>query len=295
MGGFVSGVGELLSSGNLYGEALRFAVFLAFCAIGEWVAERAGTLNISVEGMALIGAFFAAVIADETGSTLLGLFAGVATGVLVSALQANLSHRLTANQFGVGLTINLLAIGFTTVLLKRASLGGVTLTKLGGQRWTAYLVVPAVVLAWWLMYRTRWGLEVRAAGENPQAADVSRVDVNQRRRQSIYFCGAMCGLAGAFLSLNTTGFTRNMTAGKSIIAIAAVIFGGWTLRGTIAGCVVFGFAEAVSFAVQAEGYEVNLNLLNALPFIATLVVMALFARRTRAPRALAQPFFRGLT
>lgn len=308
MGGFLSGLGDVFTTASLYGEMIRFAVFLAFCALGELVAERAGTLNISVEGMALFGAFYAAVMSDQTGSLLLGLAAGIAAGSFIGFLQANLSHRLTANQFGVGLTLNLLVLGYTSYLLKRTSLGTERATPVAsldelpgvfgeilGQRWTAYLVIPAAGLTWWLLYRTRWGLEVRAVGENPQAADVSQIHVNRRRRQSIYFCGALCGLAGAFLALNTTGFTRNMTSGKSIIAIAAVIFGGWTVRGALAGCVVFGLAEAVSFVVQAKGYDVNLNLLNSLPFLVTLGVMAGFARRTRAPKALAQPFVRGLT
>ncbi len=308
MGGFFSGLFDVLVTGGLYGEAIRFAVFLAFCALGELVAERAGTLNISVEGMALLGAFYAAVIGEAAGSTLVGLLTGVLAGVFIAALQANLSHRLTANQFGVGLTLNLLVVGYTAYLMKKTSIGterATTVLSLDelpgvfgdvlGQRWTAYLIAPCIALTWWLLYRTRWGLEIRSVGENPQAADVSGIHVNRRRRQSIYYCGAMCGLAGAFLSLNTTGFTRNMTSGKSIIAIAAVIFGGWTVRGVLGGCLLFGFAESVSFAVQAKGYDVNLNLLNSLPFAVTLVVMAAFARRTRAPKALAQPFVRGIT
>lgn len=308
MGGFVEGVFEVLSTGGLYGETVRFALFLAFCATGEWVAERAGTINISTESMALLGAFYAAVISDQTGSLWLGLAAGISAGMFVGAIQGNLSHRLTANQFGVGLTLNLLVLGFTSYLLKRQSLSGSRAKTIPGlddlpgvfgevlgQRLIGFLVVPVVALAWWLVFRTRWGLEVRAVGENPQAADVSRIDVNKRRREAILFCGATCGLGGAFLSLDTSGFTRNMTAGNGIIAIAAVMFGGWTLRGTIAGCLLFGMAGALSFVVQAKGYDINLNLLGAVPYIAPLVVMAFFANRTRAPRSLARPFVRGLT
>jgi simple sugar transport system permease protein len=307
VGGFFEGVFEVFSTGGLYGETVRFALFLAFCAAGEWVAERAGTINISTEGMALLGAFYAAVISDQTGSLWLGLAAGIGAGMLVGAIQGNLSHRLTANQFGVGLTLNLLVLGFTSYLLTRQSLSGSRAKPIPGlddlpgvfgevlgQRLIGFLIVPVVVLAWWMVFRTRWGLEVRAVGENPQAADVSRIDVNKRRREAILFCGATCGLAGAFLSLETSGFTRNMTAGNGIIAIAAVIFGGWTLRGTIAGCLLFGLAQALSFVVQAKGYDVNLNLLGAVPYIAPLVVMAFFAKRTRAPRSLARPFVRGL-
>jgi simple sugar transport system permease protein len=162
------------------------------------------------------------------------------------------------------------------------------------QRWTAYLAIPAIAACWWLVFRTRWGLEVRAVGENPQAADVSGIQVNKRRRQALLVCGAMCGLAGAYLSLDTTGFSLNMTSQRGYIAIAAVIFGGWTLRGTLAGCVLFGGVEAFALVVQRLQLDVNRQLLQALPYLVTLAVMAVFAKRTRQPRSLARPFVRGL-
>lgn len=306
MGGVVQAVWDVLTTGGLYGETVRFAVFLAFCATGEWVAQKAGTINISLDGMALLGAFYGAVVSRSTGSVTLGLLAGIGAGLVVASVQANLSHRLSANQFGVGLTLNLLVIGFTSYFLSRQTISGAAaeplpgtqrlpgvLDDVFGQRWTAYLVVPVIALAWWLVHRSRWGLEVRAVGEDPVAADITRIDVNARRRQAVLFAGACAGLGGAFLSLDLVGFSRNMTASRGIIAIAAVIFGGWTLRGTVAGCLLFGMVDALVPTVQASGYEVNANLLGALPFVVTLVVMAAFARRTRAPAALARPFVRG--
>jgi simple sugar transport system permease protein len=308
IGDFFAALWRLATTAGLYGSAVRLAVFFAFAGTGEWVAERAGTLNISVEGMALTAAYAAAAGSDATGTVWGGLLVGALVGAVVAGVQANLSHRFTANQFVVGIAINVLALGLTSFLLQHArpqnasagpfrflsDLPGV-FGEVLGQRWTAFLLVPAATVCWWLVYRTRWGLEVRAVGENPQAADVTGIHVNRRRRQAIYVCGVMCGLGGAYLSLDITGFSRDMTAGRGFIAIAAVIFGGWTLRGTIAGCVLFGTVEALTLVVQGYEYPVNRQLLQAAPYLATLLVMALFAKHTRQPRALAQRFVRGLT
>ena len=305
---FFSSVWDIFTTGTLYGSTTRLAVFLIFAAAGEWVAERAGTLNISVEGMSLVAAFAAVAGSDVTHSVIGGVVFGVGAGMIVAAIQGNLSHRLTANQFVVGLAINVLALGLTSFLRQQVDLnvrpaGGIpglghlpgVLGEIFDQRWTAYLVIPAVAGCWWLVFRTRWGLEVRAVGENPQAADVSGIHVNRRRREAILVCGAMCGLAGAYLSLDTVGFSLNMTSGRGFIAIAAVIFGGWTLRGTVGGCVLFGGVEAVALVVQGLQLHINRQLLQALPYLVTLIVMAVFAKRTRQPQSLSRPFVRGLT
>ena len=305
---FFSSGWDIFSTGSLYGSTTRLAIFLVFAAAGEWVAERAGTLNISVEGMCLVAAFAAVAGSDVTHSVIGGVAFGMFAAIVVAAIQGNLSHRLTANQFVVGLAINVLALGLTSFLRQQIDLNVRPAGKFPGaghlpgvlqqvfdQRWTAYLVIPAVAGCWWLVFRTRWGLEVRAVGENPQAADVSGIHVNRRRREAILVCGAMCGLAGAYLSLDTVGFSANMTSGRGFIAIAAVIFGGWTLRGTIGGCVLFGGVEAFALVVQGLQLHVNRQLLQALPYLVTLIVMAVFAKRTRQPRSLSQPFVRGLT
>jgi simple sugar transport system permease protein len=165
-----------------------------------------------------------------------------------------------------------------------------------GQTWLLYLLYPLIPAAWWLVYRTRWGLEVRAVGENPQAADVSGIHVNRRRRQAICVAGLTCGLAGAFLTLGQAGrFGADGVSGRGFIAIAAVIFGGWTLKGTIGGALVFGLCDAFRFALPSLGYTVNAQLLGSLPYVMALLTMVALARRSRQPAALAQPFFRGLT
>jgi general nucleoside transport system permease protein len=292
-------------------SACRLAVLLAFAATGEWIAERAGTLNISVEGMLLSGAYAGLVGADATGSIAGGLAVAVLASLVVGFLQANLSHRLNADQFVVGLTLNLLVVGLTSFLAgtyetERIRAGvteipGLSSLPLVGEAlfkvtWPTYLLYAAVPLAWWLVFRTRWGLEVRSVGEAPQSADVTGIKVNSRRRQAIYACAVLAGLGGGYLTLGGQGqFSTNMTAGRGFLALAAVIFGGWTLRGTIAGCLLFGAADAMRLALPTLGYEVNSQLLIASPYLMALLVMLFLAKRSRQPAALARPFVRGLT
>lgn len=311
--GFLGAIGDVLSSATMYQSMMRFAIVLAFAAVGEWVAERAGTLNISLEAMLIGGAFTGAVIYTDTGSTLLGLVCGTLGGLLIAWVQANLSHRLVTDQFVVGLTLNLLVLGLALFLDNRLGtetkvaaaweiplLSDIPLVGMAlfGQPWPMYLIVPIVPVAWWMVFRTRWGLEVRAAGENPQAADVSGIHVNLRRRQAILFAGLTSGLGGAVLVLGQISISRYESGHvglKGIVAIAAVIFGGWTLRGTLLGCLVFGYFFALQQALPVIGYQINAQLAAALPYVVALVVTAVFATRTRQPRALAQPFVRGLT
>ena len=310
MGDVLGALGEIVGSPTMYGSAVRLGAFLAFAALGELVAEKAGTINISVEGSLLAGAFGGAVAFSAIGSVWVGLVLGVVSGLLVAMLQANISHRLVADQFVVGITVNILVLGLVGFLsasidpaagraavLEIPLLSGIPLIgpALFGQTWPTYLLYPLVPLTWWLLYRTRWGLEVRSVGENPQAADVSGIDVNKRRRQAIYYGGMLAGLGGAFLVLGQVGsFDTGGVGGRGFIAIAAVYFGGWTLRGTLLGAVIFGLADAFRLAVPVLGYQLNAQLLAALPYALTLIVMYFITKQFRQPAALAQPFVRGL-
>ncbi len=310
MSSFSQAVYDIFTSNSTYINAALFGGLLAFAATGEWVAERAGTLNISVEAMLLAGAFTSAVGYDLTDSVVVALVAGILGGMFVAAIQAEMSHRLSADQFVVGLTLNILIFGLTGFLdreidpaTKTAARWAVPILNkvplvgkaLFGQPWPFYLLYVLIPLSWWLVYRTRWGLELRAAGENPQSADVSGIDVNRRRRQAVYYAGLTSGLGGAFLVFVQVGrFDDSIVGGRGFIAIAAVIFGGWTLRGTILGCVVFAAALSFRLSIQGLGYQVNSELLQALPFLVTILGMALFAHRVRPPAALARPFVRGL-
>ena len=307
----MSAVWDIIGNEVTYSSAMRFAALLLFAASGEWVAERAGTLNISIEGMVLAGAFGSAVSYDITGSLVLAIVAGALAGFLVSTIQANLSHRLPADQFVVGLTINILVLGLVGFLdnileptVERASqltipvLASIPIIgpSLFDQPWPLFLVYPLVPSMWWLVYRTRWGLEVRASGEDPNSADVSGIHVNKRRRQTIYLAGLTSGLGGAYLVLGAIGsFADSIVGGRGFIAIAAVIFGGWTLRGSVAGCLLFGAVVSFRLSLPDQGYDgINTEFLSALPYIVTIAGMALFAHRIRPPAALAKPFLRGL-
>jgi len=308
--GFFHAIVEIFTSPTMYGSAVRLGAFLAFGALGELVAEKAGTINISVEGSLLAGAFAGTVTYHVTASTALGLVGGIFGGFVISWIQANMSHRLTADQFVVGLTANVLVLGLAGYLngildpiARRAATVEIPVLShipligpaLFGQTWPTYLLYPLIPLTWWLLYKTRWGLEVRAVGENPQAADVSGIDVNKRRRQSIYYGGMLAGLGGAFLVIGQVGsFDTSAVGGRGFIAIAAVYFGGWTLTGTLLGSLVFGFADAFRLAVPVLGYQLNAQLLAALPYVLTLIVMVAITKQLRQPAALSQPFVRGL-
>jgi general nucleoside transport system permease protein len=275
------------------------------------VAERSGTLNISIEAMMLAGAFFGVLGTSVFGSVVGGLLLGMVAGLVVALVHANFSHRLNANTFVVGLTLNVLLLGLTSFLLetidmepKQAGRIEIPVLKeipvigepLFVNRWPIYLLIPVIPLSWWLVRRTRWGLEVRASGEDPQAADVTGIDVNKRRRQSLYYCGLLSGLGGAYLSVAEVGlFNQNMTAGRGFIVNAAVIFGGWTLSGTLAGCFLFGAADAMRLALPALGYKITPQLLIVAPYLLAILAMLFFANRNRKPAALAVPFERGIT
>lgn len=311
MGSILAALGDVLTSEAAYINAFTFAVFLAFGATGEWVAERSGTLNISLEAMLLAGAFSAAVGYSSTQSEPIALLFGIGAGLLVALVQAEMSHRLAANQFVVGLTLNILVLGLASYLAseldpvtkKAASfpipvLSDIPLigAALFDRSWLFYLIYPLVPACWWLVYRTRWGLELRAAGENPQSADVSGIDVNKRRRQGVLVAGITSGMGGTYLVLAAVGqFEDSIVGGRGFIALIAVIFGGWTLRGTAAGCVLFGAVLSFRLSLPALGYAVNGDLLASLPFVVTILAMAVFAKRVRPPQALARPFIRGLT
>ncbi len=291
---------------------VRLGVLLLFAALGEYVAERAGTINISLEGMMLSGAYGAALVSSLAGSPVVGILAGMAAGLAIAYIQAQLSHRLDIDQFVVGIALTTLALGLTTFLFIEVEMtsgrlhefripGLADIPIIGeaffAQVWLTYLIVPAIFIVRWAMTRTSWGLELRAVGENPPAADVSGVPVLARRRQSIYVCGLLAGLSGAYLAVGLVGgFSQNMTAGKGFIAIAAVLFGGWRLWGVVAGALLFGFADALAVALPAVGVEnVPGALLNSLPYVLAFAGLLVFAARARKPSALAVPFSRGVS
>ncbi|TQS45710.1 ABC transporter permease [Cryptosporangium phraense] len=295
---------------TILSSTLRLTAPLAFAACGEYLAERAGTQNISVEGMMLGGAFGSVAVASATGSATTGLLAGAIVGLVVGWLHGNLSHRVQINTFVVGLVLNALVLGLTSFLIAisqfdahqtaQLSIPGLRDVPILGsffeQRWPMYTLLLIVPLTWWLVERSRWGLNLRAVADNPQAADVTGLKVNKLRRQALLYCGVLSGLGGAYLATAEVGtFNANMTAGRGFIVIAAVIFGAWRLKGTLIGCLVFGFADALRLALPALGFQLNSQLLVAAPYLMALLAMMLFASKSREPRALGKPFVRGIT
>ncbi|MCX5253376.1 ABC transporter permease [Streptomyces canus] len=299
------------STTTILASGVRLTVPLAFAACGEYVAERAGTMNISVEAMMLGAAFTSIATASATGSATVGLVAGVVTGLVVGFVHGNFSHRAQINTFVVGLVLNALVLGLTSYLITTNQFASHQVHMLSipllqdipligkplfSERWPAFLLFALVPLTWWLMERSRWGLELRAVGENPQAADVTGIKVNMRRRQALLWCGALAGLGGAYLAVGEVGsFNQNMTAGRGYIVIAAVIFGAWRLGRTLLGCLVFGLSDAMRLALPALGVTLNAQLLVAAPYLLALLAMLLFTTQHREPAALGRPFERGST
>ncbi len=296
---------------TILSSAMRLTAPLAFAGAGEQVAERSGTLNISIEAMMLAGAFFGLLGTSIFGNVAMGFVVGAIAGLVVAVIHANFSHRLNANTFVVGLTLNVLLLGLTSFLDETIDMtphqaGVIRIPVLRSipvigeplfvNRWPMYLLVIVLPLSYWLVQRTRWGLELRASGEDPQAADVTGIDVNKRRRQSLYYCGLLAGLGGAYLAIAEVGtFNQNMTAGRGFLVNAAVIFGGWTLKGTVGGCFLFGAADAMRLALPALGYTITPQLLIMAPYLLAILAMLFFASRNRKPAALAVPFERGIT
>ncbi|MFF7548788.1 ABC transporter permease [Streptomyces canus] len=299
------------STTTILASGVRLTVPLAFAACGEYVAERAGTMNISVEAMMLGAAFTSIATASATGSATVGLVAGVVTGLVVGFVHGNFSHRAQINTFVVGLVLNALVLGLTSYLITTNQFASHQVHMLSipllqdipvigkplfSERWPAFFLFALVPLTWWLMERSRWGLELRAVGENPQAADVTGIKVNMRRRQALLWCGALAGLGGAYLAVGEVGsFNQNMTAGRGYIVIAAVIFGAWRLGRTLLGCLVFGLSDAMRLALPALGVTLNAQLLVAAPYLLALLAMLLFTTQHREPAALGRPFERGST
>lgn len=257
----------------LLDAAILATVPILLAGLGELVSERAGVLNVGLEGMMLCGAFFAFLGTDLTGSLPLGVLSGAGAGILLAALMAALSVEAGADQIVVGVGLNVLAAGATGFLYETifAGRGQVVLPTMGSWAmpglsslpvvggtffdaqpltYFSYLAIPAI---WFLLYRSNWGLAIRAAGELPEAVDAAGIDVRRVRWAATLFAGAMAGLGGTVLSIGQTGiFTEGMTAGRGFLALAAVIFGKWRLAGVVFACSLFGSADALQLRLQAS-------------------------------------------
>lgn len=278
-------------------QVLRITMPYALAAMGGAISERSGVVNIALEGILLMGAFGAAVGAyDSRGSVLVGLVYGVTAGVLTAALYALAVITFKADQIVSGVAINMLAYGITPYLLKlfyNSSSNSPVIEGFGGNLfanpvfWLALLLVPAVHV---IVTRTRWGLRVRAVGEHPEAAHTLGVSVGAIRWQAVLCSGVLAGLGGAWLSLSGTGFVAGMSAGRGYIALAAVIMGSWRPLWACAAALLFGFAEAIQINLQTFQIGVPNELVQAFPYILTMIALAGFIGRSRTPAALGRPY-----
>lgn len=278
-------------------------------ALGGCCSERSGVVNIALEGILLMGAFGTAAVSFATGSAALGLAAGVGAGVLTAALHALLSVTTKVDQIISGLAINILAAGATEFGMRllwpgsmarripvvgkatpfaEGPLGNVGNALVGMPLVTfTVLAVPAV---WFLVARTRFGLRLRAVGENPAACDTLGISVWRMRYAGVLVSGALAGAGGAWLAFNVEQFQQDMSAGKGYIAMAAVVCGRWNPLGVAAACVLFGFSGALGSAFERWEVPVPSQLLTALPYFLTIVVVAGMVGGSRAPAALGIPY-----
>jgi simple sugar transport system permease protein len=305
----VSGAGLL----GIAGSAVRFATPYLYAALGETVGQLSGVLNLGLEGIMLMAAFSAFWATMQTGSLALGLLAAAATGGLFGLLAAFINVSLKAEQGISGIGLYLFGLGLSAFLFKVAigsvqTVSGfpeVKLPLLSGiplvgevffkQNVLVYAAFALVPLEWFVVHRTPFGLMVRAAGQNPQAADSLGLNVVRIRYLSAIAGGVLAGLAGASLSIALLDiFQDNLTNGMGFIAVALVFFGGWRAAGVLGGALLFSTVNALQLWIQIQGLAIPSDFALMLPYAVTILVLALLARRRgNAPAALGRPFERG--
>jgi simple sugar transport system permease protein len=310
-----SGVSHLevvVSWGALTAAMLRYATPLTFAALGGLVSERSGVVNIALEGMMLMGAFFAAYGADKTGSWVGGIVVGVLAGMALAAIHAIFAISLRSDQIVVGTGLNFLALGLTgymyvdtygaqgtpdnlpavpEVNLPTDSLGfiGQAISQLNLLVWGSLL---AVVLVWIVVFRSRLGLRLRSVGENPRAAETVGIGVFRIRYAAVIASGGLAALGGAFLSIGFVhSFSQNMTAGRGFIALAALIFGRWRPGGLLAATLLFGFSTALAQRLPEFSPQLA-TLFQALPYVLTLIAVAGVVGQSKPPAADGVPYTR---
>ena len=278
-------------------QVLRITMPYALAAMGGVLSERSGVVNIALEGILLMGAFGAAVGAYDTGgSVFVAVCYGVAAGVATAALYALTVVTFRADQIVSGVAINMLAYGVTPYLLKvfyNSSSNSPPIQGFGGRLFTNpvfWLALALVVVVQLVVTRTRWGLRVRAVGDNPEAAHTLGVSVTVIRWTAVLAAGALAGLGGAWLALSGSGFVAEMSAGRGYIALAAVIMGSWRPVWACAASLLFGFAEAVEVNLQMFDLGIPNELTQAFPYVLTMITLAGFIGRSRAPGSLGRPF-----
>lgn len=311
---------------SLLDSTIRVATPLVLAALAGLFSERSGIVDISLEGKMLLAAFASAAAAFAFHSPWIGLLAGIAVSVAFAMLHGFVSVTYNGNQLISGMSINIIASGITPVLAlawfqqggntpqlepdSRFSeialpfadsvrevpvLGPVYSQLLSGHSILVYITIAIIPVVTWFVYRSRFGLRLRAVGENPHAADTAGVSVARVRYIALFWGGVLCGLAGTFLSVYQTGaFIKEMTAGKGFLALAALIFGKWRPVPAVIGCLLFAFADAIQ--IRLEGVDLPVvgqipsQFIQVLPYALTVFLLAGFVGRAVAPKSIGIPF-----
>jgi len=308
-----AGAGERpIAVADLFVSALALSVPLIFGGLGGVISERVGVVNVAIEGQLLAGAFTAAVVASATHSAIAGILAAMVAGTLVSFVLAVFSIRYLVDQVIVGVVLNVLVTGLTNFLLTTVLVPNPGLNHtdrldpiaipllsqipvigpaLFRQSAIVYLMYLAVFLVWFGLFKTRWGLRLRAVGEHPTAADTVGINVTRTRFWNVSLAGAVAGLGGAYYTLDSlSSFDKVMTGGAGFIALAAVIFGRWDPLRTTLAALLFGFATSLRGSLAAIGSPVPSELLLALPYVITVLAVAGLVGHSRGPAASGKPY-----
>lgn len=311
---------------QLLDSTVRLATPLLLACLAGLFSERAGIFDIGLEGKMLAAAFFSAAVAALTGSVWVGLLAGIGASLVLSALHGVASITFRGNQLISGVAINFLAAGMTVLIAQDwFQQGGRTPSLMGGARFEGitlpfaealadvpfigplyaelisghsilvYFALAAVPFTWWLLFRTRFGLRLRAVGENPAAVDTAGVSVVGLRYAAVAICGVLCGVAGAYLSTALqAGFVKDMSAGRGFIALAALIFAKWRPWYALWATLLFGLFGALETRPDVIegllGVKPQGQLLGALPYLMTVIILAGFVGKAIPPRAGGEPY-----
>ena len=306
---------EVLIGAGVLAATLRLATPIALAALGGVITERSGVTNIALEGCMLVGAFFGIVAADKTGSLPVALVVALLAGALLAALHALASVTFRADQIVSGMALNILASGLTSYLNYElygttgtpADLPGIpplTLPVINGlpfvgdvigkQNSVVWVMFVLVILLQLFLFRTVPGLRLRAVGEHPRAAETVGVDVRRTRYWAVIASGALAAIGGVYLSMGVSGsFTDNMTNGRGFIGMAAMIFGRWTPVGALVASLIFGYGDALSVSLQGASIgdlRFPVQLLSTIPYLFTILAVAGFVGRSRAPAADGIPY-----
>ena len=315
-----------LQAASILSATLRTATPLVFAAMAGLFSERSGTIDIGLEGKMLAAAFAAACVAVVTGSAWVALLGAILVGVLMALLHGLACITYRGDQVVSGVAINIMAAGLTVVLgnawfgrggqtpdlttdarfmpLKFPGaesisqvpvIGPLYAFVIGGHNLLVYVAFAAVPVGWWVLYQTRFGLRLRAVGEDPKVVDTAGISVTWLRYRAVIIAGTLCGFAGTYLAIaQNAGFSPHMTAGRGFIALAAMVFGKWRPWPAMFACLLFGLLDAVAIRLQGVTFpgigEVPVEAIQALPYILTVVLLAGFVGRAMAPHALGQPY-----